>query len=133
MLPVSWETIRLFFHVLAAAVWVGGQLTLAALVPALRGFGGEITKTSAQRFNRVAWPAFAVLVATGVWNMVAERDQIKGRYRTTLSIKLCLVLVSGVAAALHASSRSRTRLAVFGAASALSALAAMFLGILLAE
>jgi uncharacterized membrane protein len=34
MLPVSWETIRLFFHVLAAAVWVGGQLTLAALLPA---------------------------------------------------------------------------------------------------
>jgi hypothetical protein len=81
----------------------------------------------------VAWRAFAVLVATGVWNMVAERDQIKGRYQTTLSVKLCLVLASGVAAAVHATSCSRTRLAVFGAASGLSALAATFLGILLAE
>jgi len=25
MLPVSWDTIRLFLHVLAATVWVGGQ------------------------------------------------------------------------------------------------------------
>jgi putative copper export protein len=132
MLPVSWETIRLFLHVLAATIWVGGQLTLAALVPALRGFGGDITKTAARRFTLVAWPAFAVLVATGVWNMVAERDHIHGRYQTTLTVKLCLVLVSGVAAALHARSRSRTRLAVFGGLSALSALAAMFLGILLA-
>jgi hypothetical protein len=31
MLTVSWDTIRLFLHVLAATVWVGGQITLAAL------------------------------------------------------------------------------------------------------
>jgi uncharacterized membrane protein len=33
MLSVSWDTIRLFPHVLAATVWVGGQITLAALFP----------------------------------------------------------------------------------------------------
>ena len=31
MLTVSWDTIRLFLHVLAATIWVGGQLVLAAL------------------------------------------------------------------------------------------------------
>jgi uncharacterized membrane protein len=31
VLTVSWDTVRLFLHVLAATVWVGGQLTLAAL------------------------------------------------------------------------------------------------------
>jgi uncharacterized membrane protein len=31
MLSVNWDTIRLFLHVLAATVWVGGQITLAAL------------------------------------------------------------------------------------------------------
>ena len=36
MLTVSWDTIRLFLHVLAATIWVGGQLTLAALVPVTR-------------------------------------------------------------------------------------------------
>ena len=36
MLAVSWDTIRLFLHVLAATIWVGGQLVLAALAPVLR-------------------------------------------------------------------------------------------------
>jgi len=36
VLPVSWTAIRLFLHVLGATVWVGGQLTLAGLVPGLR-------------------------------------------------------------------------------------------------
>lgn len=30
MLAVNWDTIRLFLHVLAATVWVGGQITCAA-------------------------------------------------------------------------------------------------------
>jgi putative copper export protein len=88
MLAVSWTTIRLFLHVLAATIWVGGQLTLAALVPALRGLGRQVTVSAARRFNRIAWPAFAVLVATGVWNVVAESGKDHGRYRTTLAIKL---------------------------------------------
>lgn len=32
MPAVSWDTIRLFLHVLAPTVWSGGQITLAALV-----------------------------------------------------------------------------------------------------
>jgi putative copper export protein len=72
MLAVSWDTVRLFLHVLAATAWVGGQLTLAALVPALCALGTEVPRAAARRFNRVAWPAFAVLVATGAWNIAAE-------------------------------------------------------------
>jgi putative copper export protein len=132
VLSVSWDTIRLFLHVLGATVWVGGQLTLAALVPALRGLGAGVTRTAARRFNQVAWPAFAVLLITGVWNVVAVRDEVTGDYRTTLIIKLAVVAASGVAAALHARARSTAGLAVFGALSALSALAALFLGVLLA-
>ena len=60
MLAVSWDTVRLFVHVLAATVWVGGQLTLAALVPVLRRLGAEIPRAAARRFNQVAWLAFAV-------------------------------------------------------------------------
>src|SRR5262245_38368653 len=58
MLAVSWDTIRLFLHILAATVWVGGQITLAALVPVLRRLGTEIPRAAARRFNQVAWPAF---------------------------------------------------------------------------
>jgi hypothetical protein len=55
-------------------VWVGGQITLAALVPVLRRLGAEIPRAAARRFNQVAWPAFAVLILTGVWNVIAVRS-----------------------------------------------------------
>jgi putative copper export protein len=132
MLSVSWDTIRLFLHILAATVWVGGQITLAALVPVLRRLGTEIPRAAARRFNQVAWPAFGVLIVTGIWNVVAVRSQVSGSYETTLIIKIAVVAVSGVAAALHARARSPVGLAVFGALTGISALAAVFLGVLLA-
>jgi putative copper export protein len=132
VLTPGWDATRLFLHVLAATVWVGGQLTLAALVPTLRALGADLPKVAARRFNQIAWPAFAVLVATGVWNVSAERDQLTGAYRTVLVVKIVVVAVSGLTAALHARSRTRTGLAVFGALTGVSALAALLLGILLA-
>ena len=86
MLSVSWDTIRLFLHVLAATIWVGGQITLAVLVPVLRRLGAEIPRAAARRFNQVAWPAFGVLVITGIWNIAAVRGQIHGSYETTLVV-----------------------------------------------
>jgi putative copper export protein len=130
VLPVALGTVRLFLHVTAATVWVGGQLVLAALVPALRSSAGA-PRAAARAFGRVAWPAFGVLVATGVWNVLAEGGR-EPAYRTTLVVKLVVVAASGVTAFLHARARSRTRLAVFGALTGLTALAALFLGVLLA-
>ena len=132
MESVDLETVRLFLHVLAATIWVGGQITLAALVPVLRRLGAEIPRAAARRFNLIAWPAFGVLVLTGIWNIVAVRSQITGSYETTLVVKLIVVVISGVTAALHARARSAPWLAVFGALTGISALAALFLGILLA-
>jgi putative copper export protein len=132
VLAVSWDTVRLFLHVLAATFWVGGQLTLAVLVPTLRRLGPEATRSAARRFTQVAWPAFAVLVITGIWNVIALRGQLTGSYRTTLIIKLAVVAVSGVTAWLHSRARSTAGLAVFGALTGASALVALFLGVLLA-
>jgi putative copper export protein len=133
VLPVSWDTVRLFAHVLAATVWVGGQLTLAFLVPPLRRLGAQLPRAAAQAFNRVAWPAFAVLVVTGIWNVFAVRGQVHGAYEVTLWVKIALVAVSGLTAWLHARATSATGLAVFGALTGLSAIAALFAGILLAQ
>ena len=132
VLSVSWDTVRLFLHVLAATIWVGGQITLAALVPVLRRLGTEIPRAAARRFNLIAWPAFGVLIITGIWNIAAVRSQITGSYETTLVVKLIVVAISGITAALHARARSTTWIAVFGALTGISALAALFLGILLA-
>jgi putative copper export protein len=132
MLPF-WETLRLFLHVLAATIWVGGQLTLAALVPTLRAMGAQAPKAAARRFNQVAWPAFGVLVLTGIWNIVAESDkQSDPGYQTTLGIKMALVLLSGVSAFLHTRAKSKSGLAVWGALAALSALGATLFGVVLA-
>src|SRR5512133_558526 len=113
-MTIDLETLRLFLHVLAATIWVGGQLTLAALVPALRSAGAEVPKAAARAFNRVAWPAFGVLVLTGIWNVVAENDD-SAAYQSTLMVKYTLVLLSGVTALLHARATSKRGMAVFGA------------------
>ena len=132
MLSVHVATIRLFLHVLAATVWVGGQLTLAGLVPGLRALGPDAPRKVARQFNRIAWPAFAVLVITGVWNIAAVHPTWTAAYGVTLMVKLTVVAVSGVTAWFHSVSRSKLGLAVFGALAGLSALAALFLGVLLA-
>ncbi|HMF04641.1 MAG TPA: CopD family protein [Acidimicrobiia bacterium] len=132
MLPVSWTTIRLFLHVLGATVWVGGQLTLAGLVPGLRRVSPDAPRTVARRFNVIAWAAFTVLIVTGIWNILAIRPDWSSSYGTTLIVKLVVVAAAGLTAALHARARSAAPLAVFGALSGLTALGALFLGVLLA-
>ncbi|SNS69640.1 hypothetical protein [Actinomadura mexicana] len=126
MLAVTTADVRIFLHVLAATIWVGGQITLGALVPALRGYEG-VTKAAARRFNTIAWPAFAVLVLTGVWNIVA--DDLGGAAQRTLEVKLVFVLLSGVAALLHTRATSKAGLAAWGALGALGALLALFFGV----
>ncbi|MFN8036108.1 MAG: CopD family protein [Acidimicrobiia bacterium] len=102
MLPITSHTWRLFLHVTAATVWVGGQLSLIAIMPKLRRYGVEPLRAAAQAFQRAAWPAFAVLVATGVWNLVAIHAGDRGtEWLTTLFVKLVFVAASGIAAAVH--------------------------------
>jgi putative copper export protein len=126
------DIVRLSLHVVAATVWVGGQLTLAALVPALRAAGTDVSRVAARAFNRVAWPAFALLVVTGAWNLAATTDDDHGAWRVTLIVKLVIVLLSGATAYLHSRATTRTGLAVFGALTGVSSLAALVLGIALA-
>ncbi|MFI6514960.1 hypothetical protein ACIBF1_05285 [Spirillospora sp. NPDC050679] len=126
MLPVSLDTVRVFLHVLAATIWVGGQLTLGALVPALRGYEG-VTKVAARRFNAVAWPAFAILVLTGIWNMTA--GELSDPAQMTLNVKMAFVLLSGVAAFLHMRATTKRGLAIWGALGLIGALAALFFGV----
>jgi putative copper export protein len=132
MLSPSTDTIRVFVHLLAATVWVGGQLVLAGLVPSLRAKHPEVVKTVANAYARVAWPAFAVLVVTGMWNLVEiDLDATTNAYQATVLLKVTLAVVSGVAAAVHQVGRSKVALAVGGAVGLLAALATVFLGILL--
>jgi putative copper export protein len=135
MLPVHDATIRLFLHILGATVWVGGQIALAALVPVVRNTGGtDATRAAARRFQIAAWPAFALLVATGIWNLLeVDVANQSSEYQTTVAVKLVLVLISGLAAFGHIA-LVRRQPALGGALAGfalLGALGATFLGVLL--
>jgi putative copper export protein len=132
MLAPAVDSVRLFLHVLAATIWVGGQLTLAALVPVLHIRDTELPKIAARAFNRVAWPAFGVLLVTGIWNIAATNDGSKGNYRAVLAAKIAVVAASGITAYAHTKAKTARGLAVFGALTGLTALGALYLGILLA-
>jgi putative copper export protein len=130
MLSLRAETIRLFLHVLAATVWVGGQLTLAGLVPTLRHITPDAPRLAARQFNRIAWPAFGVLVLTGIWNLAdIDVGQRSTAYQVTLFVKLFLVAISGIAAFLHSQARTKVGLALWGGVGAVATVAALFFGV----
>jgi len=132
VLSPTTETIRLFLHVLAASVWVGGQIVLVGLVPAVRRSHPEATRVIAQAYGRVAWPAFAVVVLTGVWSSTEVQVADSGpEYQITLLLKITVAIVSGAAAVVHQVGRSKVALAGGGAIGFVTALGAMYLGYLL--
>jgi putative copper export protein len=132
MLSPTIDTIRIFLHVLAASVWVGGQIVLAGLVPSLRRAYPDATRIAARAYARIAWPAYGVVVVTGLWNLVEiDVADTSTPYQVTVFVKVSLAIVSGAAAAVHQVGRSKVALAVGGAVGLLAALGAMFCGYLL--
>ena len=132
MLSPTATTIRLFLHALAAAVWVGGQLTLAGLVPTVRAAAPEALKPMARAFARVAWPAFIVLVVTGAWSLAAvDIADTSTAYQATVLVKIVLAIAAGGATAVHSIGQTKLAIALGGAIGLLASLAAMFLGLLL--
>jgi len=132
MLSPTSATVRLFVHVLAATVWVGGQLTLAGLLPALRRLGPDAPRAVARQFNRIAWPAFGLLVVTGIWNLLAiDVSSSSTNRQVTVMLHVTLAALSGISAAIHGGTTSRPLLALSGAAGGLLALATVFVGVLL--
>jgi putative copper export protein len=148
VLPVTSSTIRLFLHVLGATVWVGGQIALAGVVPVVRRAAGvDTVRLVAHRFQQIAWPAFALLLVTGVWNLFEVKlSDRSSDYIATLGLKLGFVVLSGLCAAGHAlftgpsvvaaaneaqASRRRAFSGALAGLALLFALGAMFLGIML--
>lgn len=124
------DTFRIFLHVLAASVWVGGQIVLGSLVGTLRSLGPDAPATVARAFNRVAWPAYGIAVVTGIWNMLVADDLPPGLF----GLKFLLVMLTGAGAALHiwgGRSGSTPALAAGGAMASIGAVAAMLAGVAL--
>ena len=134
MLSPTAETFRLFLHVISAAIWVGGQFVVAGIVPGMRRAHPEALKTLAQGFARVAWPAFGVLVITGMWSLMdIDITTMSSAFQTTVLLKIAFAVVAGIAAAIHAGGKSKAALAIGGALGAVFSVAALFLGLLITQ
>ena len=124
---------RLILHVLAATVWVGGQFTVAGLLPTIRTLGDDAPKKVARALGRLLWPAYALLVVTGLWNIGAVGSaHASTAWNVVLGIKVGVVLLAGVAVFLHQRATSKVGLAVWGAVGALTSVLALCLGVFLA-
>jgi len=124
---------RLILHVLAATVWVGGQFTVAGLLPTIRTLGEEAPKAVGRALGRLLWPAYALLVVTGFWNIGALTvKDASSAWKTVLMVKIAVVVVAGVAVFLHQRASTRRATAVWGAVGALASVAALCLGVFLA-
>jgi uncharacterized membrane protein len=122
-----WDAIR-FFHLLAMAFFVGGQLVIgAAVVPVERSAPDrERMRAVARRFGYGTLVAIAVLVATGV----AMASHFGDWGERTLQVKLALV---GAVAALVAAHLRWPRSAPLDAAILAGSLAIVALGVTLAH
>ncbi len=131
MLADATDIVRLSLHVAAAAVWVGGQATLAGLVPELRreAPGGPGTGRPAVRPAGVA----GIRRLGGHRHIIAVGPSSQGAaWRAVLAVKIVVVLLSGLTAWLHQRATTIRGRAVWGAFTSLSALSALVLGVALA-
>jgi len=132
-LATSSTAVRVSLHVLAASIWVGGMITVAGLLPTLRGLGQDAPRKIARAFSRLQWPAYVVVVLTGIWNVQADHPSTQGHaWNIVLGVKIAVVLVAGLAAYAHQRSRTRAGLAAFGGVAGVASLAALVLGVFLA-
>jgi putative copper export protein len=134
MISPNLDSLRIFLHVLAAAVWVGGQIVLGGIVPRIRKSSPEALKPIANAFARIAWPALGITVVTGMWNiMEVDVTAMDSSYHVTLALKMVAVVLSGLAAAAHANTKNKLVLALGGAIGLVASLGALYLGVLLSS
>ena len=124
---------RLSLHVLAATVWVGGQFVVLGLLPTVRTFGEDAPRKIAQAFGRISWPAFWLLVATGVWSYLAiHHSHASASWNAVFGIKMLCVVVAGVGTYLHTKASSPKRRGMFAGIGALGSILALILGVAIA-
>jgi uncharacterized membrane protein len=105
-----------WLHIMAAVVWIGGTIFLAAvLVPAIRrpeigAIASLLIRVTAYRFRWIGWVCFAVFFLTGAFNLsyrgigfeeLAFSDLWLSPFGLTLGIKLVLVTMTVALSVLH--------------------------------
>ena len=121
---------RLTLHVLAATVWVGGQLVLAGLIKTVRGLGADAPKRVAAAFGRLSWPAYWLLIATGVWNYLAiNHAAASATWNVVFGVKMACVAVAGIGSYRHTKATTPRARGVWAGLGTLGSILALVLGV----
>jgi len=124
--------VRLSLHVLAASVWVGGQFVLAGLLPTVRGLGDSAPRQVANAFAKLSWPAFWVLVATGLWNYAAvSPSHATYSWKVVFMVKMVCVVLAGVGTVVHSRAKAPKTKGMYAGIASLASVAALVLGVAL--
>ncbi len=92
-----------WIHLLCSSIWVGGSIFIGiVLVPVLKSYTKSVEELVAlmvkigRRFNKITVPAFAILIATGVFNSRAFLGDpgalLETTYGALLLTKIVLVI-----------------------------------------
>ncbi len=129
----SLTILRMTLHVLAATIWVGGQFTVLGLLPTLRRLGDDAPRLAARAFGRLSWPAYWVLVATGIWNYVAVSPaNASSAWNGAFGAKMLFVALAGVGAFMHTKATTPKWRGIFAGVGTLGSIVALILGVALA-
>lgn len=116
------EIVRLWLHLLGAAIWVGSQVfVLVVMVPALRTLDDRsarlrFLRAFTGRFGWLGGAALAVQVATGFWLLSSVQFETHDfRYGYVLDIKLTMVTLTIILTAIHTFVLGPRMLAIYNA------------------
>jgi putative copper export protein len=100
-------------HLVAASIWTGGLIVLAAVIFTLRkqGVPRETLQAVARQFGRVSWPAMLIAVGTGLYQVVLlHMPWVYGK----LHMKMGLVGLTIIISVVHQLTAKRSKPAVRG-------------------
>lgn len=106
------QAIITWIHLVSAAIWVGGSLFIGVVLsPILKTMTSSVEERMqimirvGRRFNKIAVPSLAALMATGLYTsypLLSRPDILTGTsYGTFLTIKVILVILLVVTYVVH--------------------------------
>lgn len=108
--------LSIWLHVIAASIWIGGTIFLAAVLvpmirrPEYRAFAPAVLQSAGERFRKIGWASLLVLMVTGVanltfrrfaWTDVGDPHGWNSRFGETLATKLVVVATIMVLSLAH--------------------------------
>lgn len=95
------STVSVVMHMAAAAVWLGGLLTLVGL---RRSFAAATVTTVVRRYSTLALVSFVALAISGLlagWSGIGSLDGLATPYGTLMAAKSAAFIVLGIFGVLH--------------------------------